>query len=475
MKSLGFRLFRKKTVQASTHTTLAASAAIPDSGFTFVTNSQGASGALAEFTNAISAALDFIDLQDDSEDGPFKSQIARLEGAVGEYSNSDVESYHELKNWTTTESTATLINAAFQCAASVYNVEPRATANTGLDDSFVLHGHREPKAFGVKFTEMNYLKPSIGGTAKAMGVWKIQSETHPSANDSLQALVIAIRGTASQLDHMVNINGRSESVYDFFQLDRHQFLQKFDSLSAHSGFLGGAKALIPRVIDVISQAQSTNVKHIILTGHSAGGAVASLVFMKLLLTFADKEPSLKLSCITFGAPPTLSADITKALRSEPKFRNQHGPNIAFVNEFDLVPRADQTYIRSLIDIYRSLYNLEPLMVDAIRKDNEKVDEHSYVLPPLIFGDKNNIEAISKLNQGRCWQLPQAEYNIIGDLVLLRKVREEGNVRQILLAQSISLLDYQSLVYCGIETHSRTHYGERIHLLQKGKFNHNTSW
>jgi hypothetical protein len=62
MKKLGIGLFRKKTIQASTKTGLAASVAVPDSGITFVNNSQGASSALIEFTNAISAAVDHMDL-----------------------------------------------------------------------------------------------------------------------------------------------------------------------------------------------------------------------------------------------------------------------------------------------------------------------------------------------------------------------------------------------------------------------------
>jgi len=62
MKRSGFRLFRKKTIQTSTTTGLAASKAVPDSRFAFVMNSQGASAALIEFTNAISAALEHVDL-----------------------------------------------------------------------------------------------------------------------------------------------------------------------------------------------------------------------------------------------------------------------------------------------------------------------------------------------------------------------------------------------------------------------------
>lgn len=63
IKQLAVRLLRKKPVQSSTHTSLAASGAVPDSGFAFVHNLQGASAALDEFSGAISAALEYIDLK----------------------------------------------------------------------------------------------------------------------------------------------------------------------------------------------------------------------------------------------------------------------------------------------------------------------------------------------------------------------------------------------------------------------------
>jgi hypothetical protein len=62
MKRLSFFL-KKKPVQASAQASLVASTAVPDSGFAFLHNSQGASAALNEFSTAISAALDHIDFQ----------------------------------------------------------------------------------------------------------------------------------------------------------------------------------------------------------------------------------------------------------------------------------------------------------------------------------------------------------------------------------------------------------------------------
>ena len=63
IKHFAVRLFRKKPVQSSTQTSLAASGAVPDSGFVFVQNLQGASAALDDFSGTISAALEYIDLK----------------------------------------------------------------------------------------------------------------------------------------------------------------------------------------------------------------------------------------------------------------------------------------------------------------------------------------------------------------------------------------------------------------------------
>lgn len=63
MKRVVLHLLGSKPFRTSMQTSLVASAAVPDSGFAFLNNSQGASAALNEFTTAISAALDHIDLE----------------------------------------------------------------------------------------------------------------------------------------------------------------------------------------------------------------------------------------------------------------------------------------------------------------------------------------------------------------------------------------------------------------------------
>jgi len=168
-------------------------------------------------------------------------------------------------------------------------------------------------------------------------------------------------------------------------------------------------------------------------------------------------------------------DITSALHTAPELENIRGFNLAFVNEFDIVPRADQTYVRSLIDIYRFIYKLPPLMEDSICETDGTAQRQSYVLPPLFFDQTEERVQETNASSARQWKLPKAEYNIIGDLVLLRKVRDTLLSEQRLLAQSITSAEFQNLLYCGKETHSRTEYVARVNTMLQGRFNRRDGW
>jgi len=67
MKRLLRRVKKHPEVRASTVSTLATSAALPSSGFTFVDNSQGASAAVAELSRSFDTALEQIELEGKTE------------------------------------------------------------------------------------------------------------------------------------------------------------------------------------------------------------------------------------------------------------------------------------------------------------------------------------------------------------------------------------------------------------------------
>ncbi|KAK0510053.1 hypothetical protein JMJ35_007447 [Cladonia borealis] len=472
---LAVRLFRKKPVQASIQTSLGASGAVPDSGFVFVHNLQGASAALDEFS-------------DGSEGGPFKAQLRLLEDATADYLNSTTDTCCELTDWNCDKTTAELTIAAFKCAAAVYKADPKVA--DGSDSHPILSGltgiHRKPETDGIRFNELEYVYPSLDGSSKAIGFWTTESEVIDPTDPHFAALVVAVRGTERIVDHIVNANSRPIAAADFLSFHKHQVLAGFaDKLSAHSGFLNSAKALSSLVLRHISRLnQEGRIKHVIFTGHSAGGGVAALLYLKFLLEIDPLYENLKFSCFTFGAPPILGADITEIIKKEPSLERNRGLNLAFVNEFDMVCRVDHSYLRSLIDLYRSVYGLNPVMKDEIARKEEKpgvsiMEDTQYVLPPLDFQNTDQEAAVNPTENG-LWPLPKAEYHIFGDLVLLRKehntcVKPNERPSKELRALSIRAQDFEKVLYCGIRTHSRTYYGDRMESVIQGKFNYKDGW
>lgn len=157
--------------------------------------------------------------------------------------------------------------------------------------------------------------------------------------------------------------------------------------------------------------------------------------------------------------------------------------LAFVNESDVVPRADQAYTRSLIDLYRVKHGLGPLMESSIVCD---APDHTqagggipYVLPPLYFQQEDGAKQDDKASAKRRWRLPLPDYHILGELVHLRKVCVEsavdGQEHRVLVAQTIPQAEFQKLLYCGTRSHSRSYYHDRVDMILRGTFNSRESW
>lgn len=125
--------------------------------------------------------------------------------------------------------------------------------------------------------------PSVTGTEKAACIWKM---------GSTNSLIVSIRGTASAADHMVNLNGQPTDASVLLGTNAGVPVQ------THKGFLSCAETLLPAVIkDLVRLVRGdTAINRIIFTGHSAGGAVSSLMFLHLLYhRIPECESSISLS------------------------------------------------------------------------------------------------------------------------------------------------------------------------------------
>lgn len=121
-------------------------------------------------------------------------------------------------------------------------------------------------------------------------------------------------------------------------------------------------------------------------------------------------------------------------------------------------------------------------VGSYAVENTGKPELAYVLPPLEFqvDEKGDSSQEDQKNEEDCWRLPRAEYHILGEVVILRKERGNGmrpgqkGARE-LRAYTMPIHEYEKLLFCGVQTHSRSYYGDRIELLRRGAFNGRESW
>jgi hypothetical protein len=121
----------------------------------------------------------------------------------------------------------------------------------------------------------------------------------------------------------------------------------------HGGFLACAKLMTDpvaqKIKETLKDAPSSKLPILVFTGHSAGGAVAALLYTHLLRSTesteltALRESFAAVHCFTFGAPPITSPALAPS--------NQRSRFLAFVNENDPIPRCDGPYLRSLLRLF----------------------------------------------------------------------------------------------------------------------------
>ena len=172
--------------------------------------------------------------------------------------------------------------------------------------------------------------------------------------DDMNTIVFAIRGTSllSPRDWGVNWHTDPESPKGF--LDDEGNL-------CHRGFLKVARAMVKpiatRIRALLQENPSRASCSLVITGHSAGGAVASLLYAHMVSTSSSARSELniltgcfkRVHCVTFGAPPISLLPLSKPNER----RLQKSVFLSFVNEGDPVARAEKAYVKSLAQLIAS--------------------------------------------------------------------------------------------------------------------------
>ncbi|KAF5025920.1 hypothetical protein F66182_1955 [Fusarium sp. NRRL 66182] len=438
-------------------------------------NSHGASVAALELSSALSETLSEIDLSGGLNE-QLRQLLHRLDQEASKYTNSKV-SDDASTEWNPPQAEVQLISAAWKCARGTYDLE-----SSIADTSY------------CTFHNQQVLEHSLTGTVKAITSTSVEPAIDSEAtHELLPVLMIAIRGSASKMDHIVNANSRSKATEGFI----HPAFLSQPNLQAHSGFLNSAWALDSIVTDQVNKhVESFNrdngqQPHILFTGHSAGGAVAQLLYLGHIankdlgewskynpsverLDLYHKGDSSRFSCVTFGAPPCVTAHVDLSLYQP----SGNTLCVNIINEFDVVTRADKPYILSMVDLARAMLDLPPnASVLAHETDDEIVgaaleathDKESKLISRLSRPHEKNVH----VEDANVWRLPRPFYHHVGHEVVLLLRLLEG--RMALRAVEMMPTDFQKLLFCRVAVHGKRCYGERIEALEQGHFNGRLGW
>ena len=165
---------------------------------------------------------------------------------------------------------------------------------------------------------------------------------------------------------------------------------------------------------------------LLITGHSAGGAVAALLYTHMLSTTKESESELniltgcfkRIHCVTFGAPPVSLLPLTKPTDS--KLRKSIF--LSFINEGDPVPRADKAYVRSLLNLYSSPAPGQSCLEAVTPQKLQPLASASTLTVNKIRPAPKKSKSAPVPGAAPLWRVPEATLSNAGRLVLLRSVK-----------------------------------------------------
>ncbi|WPH00130.1 Hypothetical protein R9X50_00295300 [Acrodontium crateriforme] len=221
--------------------------------------------------------------------------------------------------------------------------------------------------------------------------------------DDRQFIIVAIRGSQYNfVDWAVNFRPAPTQPTGFLDDEGN---------ACHAGFLQVAISMVRPVAaqlrNMIEHDPSLATSSLLFTGHSAGGAVASLLYAHMLSTRVRSELTSisgffkRIHCITFGAPPVTLLPLRKPRSQD----NNKFVFLAFVNEGDPVVRADKQYVISLAKL---IGTPAPTANNGINKLRQKISMQ-------VLRNANTSSA-----QPPHWPVPDATLSNAGRMVLLRE-------------------------------------------------------
>ncbi|KAL2008442.1 hypothetical protein VTN00DRAFT_6636 [Thermoascus crustaceus] len=228
--------------------------------------------------------------------------------------------------------------------------------------------------------------------------------------DHMNTIVFAVRGTMSFRDWAVNMHTHPTAPAGFLDDTRNL---------CHEGFLDVARRMVhpvaERLESLLREKPNRASCSLLMTGHSAGGAVASLLYCHMLSERVQSKLThlrgffKSVHCVTFGAPPVSLLPLQKP----PTEASHNSIFLSFINEGDPVARADKAYVRSLLDLC-----ISPAPGSTLDRVNSLLRPRGFVhLRELIYQKDRLLKDRRRLV---LWKVPRATLSAAGWLIVLRK-------------------------------------------------------
>lgn len=268
--------------------------------------------------------------------------------------------------------------------------------------------------------------------------------------DDRNIIVFSIRGSQyNYFDWATNLRQAPKAPEGFLDDEGN---------ACHAGFLQVARAMIApvaaRLRQILEADPSRCTSSLLITGHSAGGAVASLLYMHMHAKSVESELNIltgcfkRVHCVTFGAPPVSLLPLQRASNK----RDDKSLFLSVANEGDLVVRADKAYIISLGKLLAAPVASNS-SVNALAKKVSKAT--------LRPGKPQKATAIAPY-----WDVPPATLSNAGRMVLLR---EKPGSQKAPAIEAIATSDEQlrDIVFGDPAMHLMSLYKQRIERLAFG--------
>lgn len=145
-----------------------------------------------------------------------RAQLGRLDTEAAKHGNSSLDYCESATQWDWqvinpgSQSNTTLTNDSTRDEAELISIAWKCTVSVYDQSSGIISD-------GSDFKTVRSIQPSIGGGIKATAISVITRDaSNERVNPILPLLVVAVRGSASNVDHMVNANGTPRPAAQLF-------------------------------------------------------------------------------------------------------------------------------------------------------------------------------------------------------------------------------------------------------------------